>query len=108
MCVAAPSQVDPIYHMYIECRRPTKKRKMDEHDDGSGRVCVAGPGMHFLDVMYNRWAVQNAQQLRQRILERRGKELGIPMQAAAMGGVGNGRRGLSVSERLGRLRKTRK
>lgn len=58
---------DPIYHMYVECR----KNPRTEGEDG----IVAGRNMQFMDVMYNRWAVQNTSMLRKRILERKADEI---------------------------------
>lgn len=83
--------------MYIECRKPGKKR---EEDEG-----IAGMNMHFLNVMYNRWAVQNAVQLRQRIIERRGLELGLQMDESENA---PGKRGRNTSRALAELRRTKK
>ena len=58
--VRPPMHHEPIYHMYIECK--------PANDEGA-------VGVEHIDVMYNRWAVQNPLLLRQRILERLGAEL---------------------------------
>ena len=69
---------DPIYHMYIECR------KAPPCDDASTQHQIAGRDMQFMDIMYNRWAVQNGSMLRKRILERKAdaivQELGTQIQ----------------------------
>ena len=57
--------MDPIYHFYMHCL--------------NRNVCpsaeIAAPNLCYMDTMYNRWAVQNAVQLRQRILDRQGAGL---------------------------------
>ena len=61
-------KVDPIYHMYLECRN-TEKRQVENEQE------IAGRNMEFMDIMYNRWAIQNSALLRKRILERKAGEL---------------------------------
>lgn len=61
---------DPIYHMYIECSPNPRK-----DEEGGEYPTVAGRNLQFMDVMYNRWAVQNGSILRKRILERKADEI---------------------------------
>jgi hypothetical protein len=72
---------DPIYHMYIECRKAPR--------DESTENQIAGRDMQFMDIMYNRWAVQNGSMLRKRILERKAEaivqELGERIQDSSFG-----------------------
>jgi hypothetical protein len=82
---------DPIYHMYIECR----KNPRTEEENGT----VAGRNMQFMDVMYNRWAVQNTSMLRKRILERKAEELLLKNTATGESGEENEKRGGDMTRR---------
>ena len=75
--------MDPIYHMYIQCRRDPVIHSTDDND-----FVTSLASMEFLDVMYNRWAVQNTSFLRSRILQQKSEQLGIKLQASAIGDVG--------------------
>ncbi len=49
-----------MYHMYVKCT----------HQDKPASDDVEGDSLEHMDVMYNRWFIQNPILLRQRILER--------------------------------------
>jgi hypothetical protein len=66
--------MDPVYHFYMHCLKKNDATHCCAQQ-------VAGPNLCFMDAMYNRWAVQNAAQLRQRILARKGMELGVTPEA---------------------------
>lgn len=68
-------KADPIYHMYLECRTKKEDRGEDGIIMGSSSNDIAGRNLKFMDVMYNRWAVQNGAMLRKRILEKKAEEL---------------------------------
>lgn len=70
--------MDPIYHFYMHCMLPSAAKEEVPTE-------VAGPNLRFIDTMYNRWAMQNPVQLRRRILELKGKELGISAEAQLLG-----------------------
>lgn len=90
----APMHHEPIYHMYMECTDAMLKEQVEleadaqrqlmseiashENDDGASNPHhqhVRGPELQYMDIMYSRWAVQNPQILRQRILEKMGTEV---------------------------------
>ena len=74
----------PICHLYMQCTRQTQKDDgLEQQTDG-----IAGRGLQFMDTMYNRWAVQNAVQLRERILQRKRLELGVPCEMGRRKGRG--------------------
>lgn len=62
--------MDPMYHFYMQC---LKKGKLAEDYPCAppGAEDIAGPHLCYMDTTYNRWAVQNAAQLRERILQRK-------------------------------------
>lgn len=79
--------MDPIYHFYMQCKPKRScdqeaQQEKEEQRQGFPGDGIAGPDLCFMDTMYNRWAVQNPLQLRQRILERKGQELGVPLERA--------------------------
>jgi hypothetical protein len=60
-----PMHHEPMYHMYIECTFPELAVGAEDIDDS----------LEHMDIMYNRWSIQNPVLLRQRILERYTEEL---------------------------------
>lgn len=61
-----PMHHEPMYHMYVECTN---------HDKQSSDGVEGDDSLEHMDVMYNRWSIQNPILLRQRILERYTDEL---------------------------------
>lgn len=76
--------MDPIYHLYVQCKPKAAAIRSDLQEQSFPGDGIAGPNLCFMDTMYNRWAVQNPVQLRQRILERKAQELGVPLERACM------------------------
>lgn len=102
----------PICHLYMQCTQQTQKDDGGLEQQHPGEI--AGRGLQFMDTMYNRWAVQNAVQLRERILQRKRLELGVPCETSRRKGRGwneegrsenaMGKRGLHTKRMLESMR----